>query len=77
MEQNGAEGNEDRLMTICDAALYLQLSPGRIRYEVFLKRMPFLKIGRSVRFKKSDLISWLDTKTQTLGSGKDGVENEL
>jgi len=26
---------------------------------------PFLKIGKSVRYRKSDLDAWLDTKLQT------------
>jgi excisionase family DNA binding protein len=29
--------------------------------------IPFIKIGRKVRYRKSDLIAWLDSRTHSFG----------
>lgn len=57
--------DSDKLMNTEDAAHYLSMSPGRIRYETFIKRIPFIKIGRSVRFSKKDLDAWISSQSTT------------
>ena len=47
------------LLTCKQAAEYLNLPLSRIRYETFLKRIPHVKIGRSVRFIKEALDQWV------------------
>lgn len=56
----------DPLMPPEDAAEYIGVSPGTLsvwrstgRYD-----LPFLKIGRSVRYRKADLDSWLERRTR-------------
>lgn len=50
------------LLTIEEAAAYLNLKVSRIRYEVFKKGIPCYKIGRSIRFSISELDSWVEKK---------------
>ena len=59
---NGNKKQHEDLMVIEEAASFLRLSVGRLRYEVFLRRIPFFKMGRSVRFSREDLSNWLETK---------------
>jgi excisionase family DNA binding protein len=55
---------KDKILTLEQAANLLNLKVSRLRYEVFKKTIPFLKIGRNIRFSESDLISWLMEKKQ-------------
>ena len=56
--------NNQTLMEIGEAAEYLRLKVSRLRYEVFIKRIPHIKIGRSIRFSKTQLDSWLKEHTK-------------
>ena len=56
--------NTQPLMEIGEAAEYLRLKISRLRYEVFIKRIPHIKIGRSIRFSKPQLDSWLKEHTK-------------
>lgn len=47
------------LLTVSEAATLLNLKVSRIRNLVFLKRIPFIKIGASVRFSKAALLDWI------------------
>ena len=49
----------DKLLNIDDVALMLCLSPSRIRYEVFHRRIPHFKIGRSIRFSEKEIQDWV------------------
>lgn len=53
------EINRKQLLTCKEAAAYLNLNESRIRYEVFLKRIPHIKIGRTVRFATEQLDNWI------------------
>lgn len=55
-------GECSNLMTIEQSAKYLNLKVSRIRNMVFLKSIPFIKLGASVRFDKSQLESWIKSK---------------
>lgn len=53
-----------------DAARLLDVSPGTLsvwrctgRYQ-----LPYLKIGRKVRYRRFDLEAWLDTRARTMGA---------
>jgi excisionase family DNA binding protein len=48
-----------KLLTLVEAAEFLNLKVSRLRYEVFNKRVPHFKIGRSIRFDTEDLINWV------------------
>ena len=52
------------------AAAVLDVTPGTLsvwrstgRYE-----LPFLKVGRKVRYRRSDLLDWLDKRTRSTGA---------
>jgi excisionase family DNA binding protein len=53
---------KSEMLSCKEAADFLNLTEGRLRYEVFLKRIPYFKLGRTVRFSISDLIGWLESK---------------
>ena len=54
--------NEIQLMTIEEAALFLNLKVSKIRKDIFNKAIPYYKIGSLIRFKKDELTRWLDQK---------------
>ena len=49
--------NEDSntLMTVDEAAAYLRLASWTLRHWVCKKKIPFVRLGRSVRFRRKDL----------------------
>ena len=49
------------LLTTKQAAEMLQFSPSYMRKLVMRRKVPFIKIGRSVRFRKEDLEQMLDS----------------
>lgn len=51
-----------QLMTIEEAALFLNLKVSKIRKDIFNKAIPYYKIGSLIRFKKDELLKWLDQK---------------
>jgi excisionase family DNA binding protein len=58
------------LLTEQEAAKLLDTAPGTLsvwrstgRYNI-----PFIKVGRSVRYRQSDLLAWLDSRTQSNGA---------
>lgn len=59
---------ESKLLNIEEAARYLGMPVSRIRYETFIKRIPFIKIGRSVRYIKEQLDAWIESHME---GGKD------
>lgn len=46
------------------AAELLGLKLSRIRSLVFKKKIPYLKIGASIRFNKNALLAWYESKAQ-------------
>ncbi|MEZ5399234.1 MAG: helix-turn-helix domain-containing protein [Bryobacteraceae bacterium] len=43
------------LMTVNETAAYLRLAPWTIRHWVCQKKIPYVRLGRSVRFRRKDL----------------------
>ena len=52
--------NEDRLLTIDEAAEYLRVS--RSTLWRLMKEIPYIKLGRRVLFKMSDIDKYLESK---------------
>lgn len=50
-----AEGSEKRLMNVKEAAAYLGTTPSTLYTKVWRHEVPFVKLGRSVRFDVKDL----------------------
>ncbi|MBD66491.1 MAG: excisionase [Halobacteriovoraceae bacterium] len=54
----------NKLLTIQEASEFLSVKISRLRTAVFKREIPYVKIGRLVRFKVEDLNEWIDSKTQ-------------
>jgi len=54
--------SEMQLMTIEEAALFLNLKVSKLRKDIFNKAIPYYKIGSLIRFKRDELMKWLDQK---------------
>ena len=63
------EQNKNRLLTITEASELLSIKVSRLRTAVFRKEIPFIKIGRLVRFKEDDLMNWVSENTQKVKKG--------
>ena len=50
---------EERLWKNDETANYLGCTPGTLRGWVCRRRVPFLRVRRLVRFRKSDLDCWI------------------
>lgn len=64
-----SQDNSKALINCKEAAEYLGFSESRIRYETFLKRIPHIKMGRSVFYKKAQLDQWIQDNSK-------GTEND-
>lgn len=51
------------LFTLPEAAVYLNVSERQLRNLVYLRRVPFTKVGRLLRFPKAELDKWLAANT--------------
>ena len=61
-----------KLLTIDEAAELLSVKVSRLRTAVFRREIPFVKIGRLVRFKEDSLLKWIDEMTKkTLAQEED------
>ncbi len=58
------EGQHEELLTINEAAKFLNVKVSKIRREVFLKRIKHFKLGALLRFKKSHLSEWVNSQFQ-------------
>lgn len=58
------EGQHEELLTITEAATFLNVKVSKLRREVFLKRIKHFKIGALLRFKKSHLLEWVNSQFQ-------------
>lgn len=47
-------------MDVSEVAAYLNLKPSKIRKMVFRREIPYVKIGRLVRFKRQAIEAWLE-----------------
>ena len=62
----------NRLLTVEEAMQFLQVSKPTIYRLTSQKKIPFYKIGGSVRFSETHLLAWLESK----GVMPKEVENE-
>jgi excisionase family DNA binding protein len=56
--------SNDPLLDYRAASTFLGIATGTLQIWVSTRRysLPFFKVGRSVRFKRSELMAWLDTR---------------
>lgn len=62
--ENPRRNGESRLWKYADAAEYLQVAQSTVRGLVHARAIPFVKLGKSVRFRPSDLRRWVDQQVQ-------------
>ncbi len=54
------------LLTLSEACDFLKIKKSRLRTAIFRKEIPYIKIGRLIRFDLNDLHEWIDKlKTST------------
>lgn len=56
--------NEAKLMNIEEAASYLGIRLSRLYTATRRKELPFMKVGRLVRFEKNQLDQWIEKQHQ-------------
>lgn len=52
---------EKRLMSVKEAALYLAIPPSTLYRRIWERRVPFVRLGRSVRFDRRDLDALIES----------------
>ena len=56
------------LLNVNEASMYLNMKVSWLRSAVFQRQIPFIKLGRLIRFDKKDLEKWIETNKNTLGA---------
>ena len=54
---------EKRLLTIKEASEYLGITENALYCMVYRRQIPFVKIGKRLRFDKIDLDKWIEKHT--------------
>ena len=68
----------DDVMDYRGLSVYLKMSPGALRHKVMRGIIPYVKIGRSVRFAKKDIDVWLKIHRKELQQSNVGkISDEL
>jgi excisionase family DNA binding protein len=58
-------GGEDRLLTVVEAARFLNLSAGGLYHLISQRRIPVVRISsRCVRFSRRALLEWVESLSQ-------------
>ncbi len=55
------------LLTYKEAAAFLTVSEATLRRWVMLRQVPFIKIGKSVRFDPAELEAWIRAQSVPVG----------
>jgi excisionase family DNA binding protein len=50
----------DRLLSLEEVAVLLATSPRHVKRLVYERRIPYVKVGRWVRFDHASLVAWLE-----------------
>jgi len=63
MGKDGVEiKSEVQFMTIEEASEFLNLKVSKLRRDIFMKVIPYYKFGSLIRFKKDELLRWVEEK---------------
>ena len=60
-----AKDRPDKLWTPRDLADYLSVKESVVRYWVRNREIPFVRIGRQIRFDREDILDWITAKGNT------------
>ncbi len=58
---NGSMEVTQRLLNVKETAQFLNVKQGTIRHLCFTRKIPFIKVGRLVRFNLNELKLWLES----------------
>lgn len=61
-ENLNKQTNDIQLMTIEEASDFLNLKVSKLRRDIFMKAIPYYKFGSLIRFKKDELLNWVEEK---------------
>lgn len=56
-----SHSNTEQILTFIEACEFLKIKKSRLRTAIFKREIPFIKIGRLIRFDQMDLIKWLES----------------
>lgn len=54
------EKSSVQLLNFQEACAFLKIKESRLRTAILKREIPFIKLGRLIRFDLNDLITWLD-----------------
>lgn len=54
--------SEVQFMTIEEASEFLNLKVSKLRRDIVMKVIPYYKFGSLIRFKKDELLRWVEEK---------------
>jgi excisionase family DNA binding protein len=54
--------SELQFMTIEEVSKLLNLKVSKLRRDIFMKSIPYYKFGALIRFKREELLNWVDGK---------------
>jgi excisionase family DNA binding protein len=63
LKNNNKRGDSDIVFDVGGLAEYLKVKDTWIYNKVGLKTIPYFKCGKYLRFKKSNIDKWIDSKT--------------
>ncbi len=53
--------HDDPILTVRQVADYLQLSKSKVYYMIQRRKIPYIRLGKNVRIRKSDLERWIES----------------
>lgn len=62
----------EQLLNIGEVEKLLNIKKSTLRAWIFSNRIPFIRIGRLIRFKPSDLEAWVNNRVKGGNGGRDG-----
>ena len=62
----------DDVMNYKGLASYLKMAQGTLRHWVMNGKVPFIKMGRNVRFSKKQIDAWLEKQSRDMRKKVDG-----
>jgi excisionase family DNA binding protein len=71
-ESVAASGGEDDLLTAGEVAALLRMTAAWVYSETRSNRIPHLRLGRYVRYRRSTMIRWMSELEATPDCGKAG-----
>lgn len=54
--------SSEKLWTITDVAEYCQVKESVVRYWLYNTNLPYIKLGKHIRFRKEDVKEWIEGK---------------